>query len=217
MKAFLDDQPIELASASLADAVRRGAAMAEIKGRIVIQAEADGAAISDERLASLPDDSGGVSELRMRTADPSSMVRVALMDAAEMLDRVGTHQEAGAKRLHAGDIGGAMEEVSAAVGVWQLVRDVFEKSCAVLRLDPEQMELAVHERSGGPDLRSVRVSEKTAELAATLGRLKESLEAQDWSALADTLEYDLGEQAKDWVTLLRLLSDQLRDGASRQA
>jgi hypothetical protein len=217
MKAFLDDQPIELASASLADAVRRGAAMAEIKGRIVIHAEADGAAISDERLASLPEDSGGVSELRMRTADPSSMVRVALMDAAEMLDRVGTHQEAGAKRLHSGDIGGAMEEVSAAVGVWQLVRDVFEKSCAVLRLDPEQMELAVHERSGGPDLRSVRVSEKTAELAATLGRLKESLEAQDWSALADTLEYDLGEQAKDWVTLLRLLSDQLRDGASRQA
>lgn len=213
MKAFLDGVQIELKTGSLAEAVRAGAALAESRGRIVIEASADGAPLTEERLSALPEDSDGVSELRLKSAEPGSMARVALLDAAEILERVTEHQEAAARKLHAGDIASAMQDVSAAVGIWQLVRDVFDKCCSVLRLDPAQMELAVHEARGGPDLRTVRVSEQTAELLNALGNLKDNLEAQDWPALADTLEYDLAEQAKDWVVLLRLLSDQVRAAA----
>jgi hypothetical protein len=49
-------------------------------------------------------------------------------------------------------------------------------------------------------------------LAGRLEEVKRSLAAEDWSALADVLAYDLGEQAERWKLVLISLSDSLKSG-----
>jgi hypothetical protein len=130
-------------------------------------------------------------------------VRQTLLDAAEALERVVGDQKASAELIQQGKIQEAMPPLSSSLQTWQVVREVLEKSAALIRLPLEAMEFP-----GGAS-GSDRILELISSLAVRLEEVKRSLSAEDWTSLADVVAYDLSEQAERWRTALQSLSGAL--------
>ena len=56
------------------------------------------------------------------------------------------------------------------------------------------------------------MEEMVRSLAARLTEVRRSLAGEDWSALADVLAYDMGDQAEHWKTALTSAAEGLRPG-----
>ena len=198
MKTFLDDQPVEVDRPTLAAAISAGVARAEGSGRIVVEIHADGRRLGDDELDPPSDEEAGLGEVRLVSAEPRSLVRVTLFDAADALEQIaGDHVEA-ARLIHQGELPAALERLGFIVQVWQAVRDAVEKGPALLGVGLDSLDL------GDADLPG-----SATDLAADLERLKSGLARQDWSEVGDLLEFDLVEQASRWRGLLRALADGL--------
>lgn len=203
MRVYLDDALIEHARPTLAGGISAAAAIAERQGRIIIQVLADGSPLADEKLAELPDTADGVAELRMTSADTKSIVRVALSDAADLLDaNLQIHKQT-ARLFQQGDIQGAFADLDRVVEVWRMARETLEKCAAALGLNGDQLArsaLQVHRDFA-------EASNAVGSLSATLAELKSGIERQDWATVGDLLEYDLPEQGQLWSAMLRAVSD----------
>jgi hypothetical protein len=204
MRLYLDGDPIQVETPGLATALREGAARAEQRGRIVVEATLDGRALSDEQLEHPSDDPGAGDEVRLLSAEPKSLVRITLLDAADALEDAKVRQAQCARQLQTGDMEGAMQTLSDAITVWQAVRDVVSRSADLLQLPLDGMTFP------GPDADSPPVGQLVASLTANLEELKRSVNAEDWSALADVLAYDLDEQADRWRGLMHNLAEHVK-------
>lgn len=203
MRLYLDGDAIAAETPGLAAALREGIALAERKGRIVVEATLDGRALTDEQLENPTDDPGAGEEVRLLSAEPKSLVRITLLDAADALEDAKTRQSQCAEKLHSGDIEGAMQTLAEAISVWQAVRDVVSRSADLLRLPLDGIKTLV-------DQQERPVGDHIASLTANLEELKRSVNAEDWSALADLLAYDLDEQADRWRELMHSLADHVK-------
>lgn len=204
MRLFLDGDPIQVEVPGLATALREGAARAEERGRIVVEATLDGRALSDEQLEHPSDDPGAGEEVRLLSAEPRALVRITLLDAADALENAQTRQTECARQLQVGDIEGAMQTLSDAITVWQAVRDVVSRSADLLHLPLDSMTLPAGDSPAPP------VGDLIASLTASLEELKRSVNAEDWSALADVLAYDLDEQAGQWRGLMEGMAEHVK-------
>ena len=84
------------------------------------------------------------------------------------------------------------------------VRDAVEKSASLL-------DIPLDSRVAGPGDRNL--GQVVDGLAASLVEVRRSLEAEDWSGLADILAYDMAEQVRDWQSMMRTLAEGLRPSA----
>jgi hypothetical protein len=203
MRVFLDGDSLLAETPGLAAALREGIASAERKGRIVVEASLDGHALTDEQLENPTDDPAAGGEVRLLSAEPKSLVRITLLDAADALEDAKARQTRCAGLLQEGDIEGAMQTLAEAISVWQAVRDVVSRSADLLRLPLDQI-------AAGTDGDPRPVAEHIASLTGNLEELKRSVNAEDWSALADVLGYDLDQQADRWGSLMRGLADHVK-------
>lgn len=195
MRVLVDEQSVGSDESSVAGAIRAGVAEAERRGRIIIEAWADGRKMADEELIAPAFHDAGIRELKFVSADPRSLVRVTLLDAAETLTTIREDQRAAADAILAGKTSEALEALGRCMATWQLVRDSVQKGMDALGLAFGELpsELAV-----GP---------RVADLAFRLGEIRRLLTTQDWSGLADVLAYDMDEQTHAWDRLLRGLAD----------
>jgi hypothetical protein len=92
----------------------------------------------------------------------------------------------------------ALTVLSQCFAAWQGVHDVLSRGTTVLATAP-----------GGTKLGEGQVEPATAELRQHLRSLKDALENEDWSAVADLLAYDLDAAAERWHTLLSALARSL--------
>jgi hypothetical protein len=203
MRVLVDDRSVGSEESSVAGAIRAGVADAERRGRIIIEAWADGRKMADEELIAPSFHDAGIRELKFVSADPRALVRVTLLDAAEMLESIRADHRAAADAILAGNTSGALEALGRSMAAWQLVRDAVHKGMDALGLTIADLpgELAV-----GP---------RVADLAFRLGEVRQLLATQDWAGLADALAYDMDEQVTAWDRLLRGLADVA--GAARGA
>jgi|SRR5262245_38404042 len=204
MRVLLDGQPLSIARDSLAEALRAGVEQAASRGRIIIEARADGRPIPDDQLSSPPDTAAGVEQVTLTSAEPRTLVRVTLLDAAEALDGVRVEQAAVAEMLQAGRTDEALEKLTGVMGTWQAVRDVLSRSAEVVSLDLSTLKLpdVDEESSLGPATRA---------LATHLREIKEAVSSEDWSALSDIVAYDLDAQAGVWRRVLTSLAGVVAD------
>jgi len=201
MQTFLDDQVLTVDRPTLAAALRAGADAAEQAGRVIIEASADGAALRDDQLDTPPDEDTGIGEVRLVSAEPRSLVRVTFLEAADTLVQVAPDHAAVAKMIHEGRLDDAMSELSSLLEVWRTVRETVDKGAALVGLILEEAEL--------PELG--RADLLVGQLAGRLDELKKALAIQDWSTVADLIEFEMAEQAERWTALLRGLSDLLKE------
>jgi hypothetical protein len=201
MQVFLDGKPLDLDGATLASALRAGSREAERRGRVVVEVYLDGKMVSDTILTDPPDQALG-NEMRLVSVEPKLLVRETLLDAADALDKARQEQADAADRIQCGQVEEAMPLMQNAILKWQAVRDAVEKSASLLDI-PLDSKI----ESGGGTLTLTEVVEG---LAKSLTEVRRTLEASDWSGLADLLAYDMGEQVKAWQAMLRGLADTLR-------
>ncbi len=206
MRLFLDNDVIFTPRESLALALKTGVEEAERRGRIIIEVQGDGRPLTDELLTSPPDHASGIRELRLVSADPKLLVAETLMQAADSLRMARQHQTAASDRFLSNDVDAALDEVKGAFGVWQAVRDAFEKSAQVLGAHL----LDVSFDAGNGQTRNAR--DDVNALTMSLREVRDAMEAQDWSALADAMEYGLSGVVDRWEVMLTAIARAIREG-----
>lgn len=192
MRVFLDDQPLSPDPASAGEALRAAASAAERGGRIIVDIIADGKSIAPEEVGG---EAGAVTELRLVSADPVSVVREAIGQARELLRDLRPTQTRASDSFLMGEFEEGASRLREVIGVWQQVRAGVEQAGMVLSLPIETVEL-----DAGDGRRPLR--NEFEGLSAALTALREALTRQDVAALADLLEYDLGALARRWDRLL---------------
>jgi hypothetical protein len=205
MNVLLDGMPIDAPGESLESALREGARAAAAKGRMIVELEVDGAMLWGDALADAM--SGGSHALPQQvslvSADPRSLARLTLLDAAEGLESSRADHQAAAEELQVGDNAVAIGRLGSVFGAWQNARDAFQRSTKLLGLSPDAV--SAQDAAG----KTVSAAECATSLARRLHSARGSMESGDWSSLADTLAYDLTEEIGVWTSLLRATADRI--------
>lgn len=202
MRVYLDNQDMGVAAGSLAEGLKAAVAAAEAGGRVVIEMKADGVELGDAEL-SRAEEPTTISELRLVSTDARTLVRVTLHDAADALVEAKARQDSAAELIQAGQTQQALDHLQEALGLWQLVRGTVDKSAELLSLRLDQTAVRT------PEGEELRIASETDALKNSLQAVKSSLESQDWSALSDTLAYDMDRRAGTWQRMLRALGDHI--------
>lgn len=198
MKVFLDDTPVASTDCSLGGALGAAIAAARERGRVVVEARADGAVVPDDHLTNPPAVAPYAAELRLVSAEPRSLVRTTLGDAADFLSRAVELQREAAGLLQVGKSREAVALLPEIFGIWDAARRAIIDGCGLLSLSVDE----ALRRAGAAGLNN--------ELAACLEEVKRSLGAADWTSLADALAYDLVERAGAWQAAMRGFERSLR-------
>jgi hypothetical protein len=197
MRVLLDGSPVSVDRPTLARALSAGSATARARGRVIIEAKADGVALSDDQLGAPSDEPGLMRELTLTSAEPRALVKVTLDDAAVALRELVGDQKRAAELIHAGKESQALQSLQSIFKTWQNVKDIVSHCCELLERRLDAVAFA----------NADTLEAASRRLASQLQAVKASLTKQDWSSLADTLEYDLCEEAQQWVRLLSSLAD----------
>lgn len=200
MHLFLDDSPVVSQSPprSLADALRLARALAADASRIIVGATLDAVAIPDQSLAEpdarpLPED----AEVRVSSADPRELVSQALAETTSSLTDLASLQSSAAVRIAEGKLTEAMRELQDAMAAWDSVQRAVFESLALLGISIESVRARA-----APATAPRPLVEHVRSLSTCLHEVRRCVNHQDWSALADALEFDLGEQTEKWSVLL---------------
>jgi len=200
MNVYLDDERLTVEPPTLARAIAVARDTADARGRVVIEVKGDGAPVAADLLDQPPDNDAGFGELRLVSTPPGLFVRETLLEARSVLDDGVAAQEQAAERIQSGSLEDALQPLQQALQCWSLVRDVVERSQALIGESPATIEF---EGPGGPTTGGDCISK----LTDALRDVRTALEQSDWSALSDALAYDLGDLAIAWRAMLEALSD----------
>ncbi|MFN0131866.1 MAG: hypothetical protein ACKVW3_04945 [Phycisphaerales bacterium] len=196
MRVYLDDQLVTEAAATFADAVRAAVEAASASGRLIIEAKVDGAMVEAAVLESPPARSLG-AEAVFRAIDRGELVANALAEASEVLRVVSLDQTNAAELIQTGRVADALPRLSSALAGWQAVKDTVQSCVDAVDLPRDRLAIARTDGSG-----IMTLTDLASSLAERLSELKRALGSDDWSAVADVLAYDMGEQADRWAKLL---------------
>lgn len=198
MRVVVDGVNVSV-TGGLAKALGVAKAHAEARGRILVEALGDGEALSSEELEHPERSTRAYGELTLRSAEPRLLVAETLANAVEALSQAKADQQALVEALQTANHDDAMRLLQGVLGTWQAVRDVVDHASALLGLDLARLRL--REDDEGPTF-----ARRADGLATALGGLREALEAQDVSRLADVVGYDLDAEVDGWMRDLTALS-----------
>lgn len=197
--------PLRAGAMTLADALKAGAEAAAARGRMVVAVLADGVQIPDEALASPAEALGTWSKLELHSADPRELVASSLLDAAGVLQGVVRDQQALAEQIHAGRTSESVDTLRGILAAWGAVREVVSRGGAVLNIDLTATPL---------DDDGTTLADSVVMLREHLRSVKDAMENEDWSSLADVVSMDLDADAQTWASSLRLLAQRTRGGSA---
>jgi hypothetical protein len=193
MRVYLDDRLLEGAGSTLGAAL--ATARAGASGRLIVDVLADGRPVPPEHLEAPPPTSPYAGELRLATADPRGLASRALRDASGELTRSAPAYARAGELVQAGKMQQALETLKDSLPAWEIVQQTASACLSIDGLLGEE--------------RRRRVETSLEALAKHLRQIKESLNAGDWSTLADALLYDSGALIGNWTALLDTLATDL--------
>ncbi len=200
VKTYLDNVELGTGATTLAAALIVAGEEAQRLERVIVEIHADGSPPPEPHLTNPPDTDPYAKELRFLTAEPRALVRTTLFDAADLLAETGEKQQQAAEMIQTGDMQDALALLGEIISEWEMIRQAVDNGCAMIG-EPADTSL---QRAAGPD-----GGDLTDGLSAHLNEVKRSLNVQDWSALADSLAFDLDEQAQLWRSALTNLAQSI--------
>lgn len=206
MKVYLDDKPLNVDQPTVAAALRAGIAAADAARRIVIEATLNGSPIPGDQLSNPSESPAPGSEIRLTTAEPRALVATTLLDVADILPAAKETQQAAADAIHDGRMDDAMARLGESLQAWDQLRQVVDHSARLLDLKLSELRLGPPEGDGV----SPSISQRAATLGNHLAEVKRSIQAQDWTGLADCLAYELDSQVDQWRAVLTDLAATVR-------
>ncbi len=197
MITYLDGKPVFDAGQNLADAL--AAAGRAARGRMIVEATADGAPIPNEHLETPPSSEPYAGELHFTSAETAEVIADAAGAACRSLDRIDDLLARAAHDTQVGQTQSAMEALTQMLSEWEGVQ---QAAGLILMSTPEG-------QPGAPSF-----DDAISSLVATLSAVQAALAEQDWAQLADALEDDLAQVARTWRTLLSTLDTPPREQAA---
>jgi hypothetical protein len=205
MEVTLDGATIQYEGSTLASVMKSAVAAAANVGRIVVDIRADGERLPNEVLEHPDRPLSGVRVLAFTSADPQALVAQTCQEAANTLREIVEVQQEVAGRIQGGQIEEAMDPLRKVLETWGVVNQVVSEGTALLGISVD--ELRVRGFDG-----DATVQEALTELRDVLRSLRDAMESEDWSAIADAVGYDLDAQAKRWERLLEALAVHIGGG-----
>ncbi len=198
MELFLDGVRLELAaeSHSLSAAFQAGIDSARSRGRLVVEALADGRPIDESMIAT----GFTPGSVELKTANPDELARDTLLQAAESLETVRGQQQACGEAFSKGDEAKGVDHLRVALEGWQMIRDVIEQTRALV--GERWADVVVSGTHGEATLEHA-----VGQLAIALRAIKATSEAEDYSGLSDIVMYDMDVLADVFAGLLRELAE----------
>ncbi len=198
MRILLDDMPCEVEARTVGEAIDAAAALAEDRGRLIVDVTVDGRRWTETDLAS-PDRHADVAEVvRFTSAPPAELVRQAFADAAEALLDVDELQREAAELLQSDERTVSLDKLNDAISIWLSVREAIVKGAQLVSLDLDQV--TVNDVPIGDVIR--RLTERLDVVRSTLGR-------GDEIGLADALLYEFPTVIEEWRGVLAELQRRL--------
>lgn len=201
MRVVLDELQCDLNAASVSEAIVAAAALAENRGRIIVEIRIDGEPHPAANLDEIDRIASSATEVRLTSADPTDVVCQALHEASLSLTDVQHLQQSAAQLIQAGQMVQAMEQLGQAISIWINVQQAVVMGVELAELDLNQLLW------GGRDK---PIGVLIEELADQLRIMREALESQDIGRLSDTLMYELPTVVDQWGELLADLQKQVK-------
>jgi len=199
MRLLLDEQPCEVHAGSIGEAIRSAAALAEDRGRLIIEVIVDGDRWDEEQLASEEACAGVAEEIRCTSASRDELVARTLTDAADALTRADELQREAAELIQTDQAAEAKGMIGRAVNIWLTVLEAVARSAEALQLD-----LGTFRVAGEPLPASIE------RLKERLQSLQAALQMDDSVAVSDTLLYELPDVVTEWREILNDMQDHIQ-------
>lgn len=200
MDVFIDNDPAQLAGASLGDLIASARAQLETTGRIIVEVRVDGRTLSAEEFDALTDTPPAAEEVQFITADPYSLATVTLGEVRDALTTARQAQQQAAELLQSDNAAQAMDHIRHALAVWQQAQQALLQSAQLL--DVPLDDLTVADRP---------MAELVDELGELLNQVREQLTAGDFLGLADTLAYPLTDALDTWSALIDAMCGKIEE------
>ncbi len=197
MQIWVDTEQLDAAD-TIEQALDAARMHAEKTGRLIVEINADGLPMPDEMLDNPPTDSSGITELKFITVDPIAFMIQTLCDTRESLESTKAEQVVTAGQIQSANLAEAIASLGSVLEGWQAVRDVVDQLSALAEIDLNTI-----------DIDGTSGNECINGLTTALGEVREALSTEDWSTLGDLLEYDLDQQASNWLSLIDVLEHTL--------
>ena len=166
-------------------------------GRIVGRVEIDGQELTDRAEKVLGEKSlESVSEIALSTGTAEDLLRSGLQGALSLAGAIGKDIARAVDAFRSGDAPVGQSIYAACI---EAMGTFFQLTGGILNGIRSGYFAASRGASAG-------VSAPTTETARMLERLLDSQKRQDWTAMADVLEYEVTPNLKQWVAFLETLS-----------
>ena len=191
MSIYLDDEPVELPGPDLAAALGQAQDRLGDPGRLIIEVQRDGQALSPAELDAAQDAPVAGSEWRLLTAVPRELAVATLQQVVQRLDDARQSQLAAAELLQQDQIAEAMKRVAEAVEAWQQTQQAVLYSATLVGIE-----------LGGRSVDDQPVDQTISLLLDQLKKVRDLLGAGDTVGLADALAYEWPETIDRWQALV---------------
>jgi len=166
-------------------------------GRVVGRVEIDGQELTDRAEKELGERSlESVVEISLTTGTAGELLRSGLQGALSLASAIGKDIARAVESFRAGDAAGGQSLYAACI---EAMGTFFQLTGGILN----GIRSGYFDASAGV---SAGASAPTSETARMLERLLDSQKRQDWTAMADVLEYEVTPNLKQWVAFLETLS-----------
>jgi hypothetical protein len=199
MRVFLDEQSCTMSPCSVAEAIAGAAAIADARGRLIVDVMVDGARWSAEQVTAAESQSCLAEEVRLTSANPGDLVLQTLDDAQSALAQAGVMQRQAAEMIQADAGPAAWDMLNEAVAIWLTVQQAVSHSAELMGLDLDRLTI-----DSKPSQAVVH------RLHEQLRSMRSAMEARDPIGLADTLLYEMPDVVEEWQALLTQLQQQVQ-------
>ncbi|MBT8484540.1 MAG: hypothetical protein HKO59_11025 [Phycisphaerales bacterium] len=198
MRVLLDTEPCETTATSVAGAIATAAAIAEERGRIVVEVVVDGSPWGQEQFRSPAACQSAAEEVQLVSADLRDLVRTTLADGANALVQADALQREAGELIQADQHRVAMERLGEAMGIWQSLHEAIVTSADALEMDLTLLQVG-----------DGTIQDSVEQLGASLRTLRQTIQAKDPVGLADTLMYDLPDVVGEWRAVVQSMLDHI--------
>ena len=198
MPVLIDDLPMGIATGSLGDVLLAAQKELEPLGRIIVEVLLDGQPLIGDQLFDRQEEPLGDMTLNLITANPRELVVDTLGEIHRMLQVAGEQQNEAADFLQRDDQRAALERIGESMTIWQQTERAVRESAQIMEVSLEDLVID-----------AFTFSELTADLIERLSGLRDLLQANDFVAVADTLQYEWPDVTMRWQKAIEKLMEQI--------
>lgn len=201
MAVYLDDAAFATDAPNLGLVLEAARQQLEPAGRMVVEVQVDGTALTGEDLNRAQAKAVGGEEVRLYSADPRQLAVETLEGVRGRLEDARVLQSEVADLLQQDEAVTALQKLGQLIEIWLQTQQAVLHTTVLVGVSLETIEV-----DGQPS------TAITNELIAKLTQLKELVTANDTVALADVLAYEWEPVVEQWDQLLAALITRIRQG-----